>query len=160
MATATILQLPQAVGGLLGTEQCEAAQPTTLPNGQPGFVSIRLTTAQIAALAAASKTPSGLITGIPSGTQNDYTVGGQMGPAVGFIDLSPTAPCNITGLAAGIDGQLVVITCLTAFATTLNALNAGSLAANRFRMASDAILTQNNGRSFKYSATIGLWVAL
>lgn len=159
MATATILQLTQAVS-VLGTEQVEAAQPTTLSNGQPGFASVRLSLAQIAALAGSSKTPAGVITGIPSGTVNDYTVGGQMGPAVGFIDLSPTAPCNITGIEAGIDGQLIVITCLTAFQTTLNALNAGSLAANRFRMASDAILTQNNGRSFKYSATIGLWVAL
>jgi hypothetical protein len=83
-----------------------------------------------------------------------------MGPAVGFVELTPTAICNITGLQAGFDGQIIVITNLSAFAMTLNALNVGSIAANQFRLPGDLILTQNDSKSFKYSATIGKWVAL
>jgi hypothetical protein len=48
VSTVTILQLPQAVGGLLGTEQLEAAQPSGVPGG---YASVRVTAAQIAALA-------------------------------------------------------------------------------------------------------------
>ncbi len=163
MSTTTILQLPQAIAGLLGVEQLEAAQPTTLPNGQPGWVSIRISAAQIAALASliASTGPTGVIYATPAPGENDnFTAGGQMGPAVGFIELSPTANCNITGLQAGFDGQIVVVTNLATFLLTLNALNGGSLPANRLRMVADFTLVQNDSKSFKYSATIGAWVAI
>jgi hypothetical protein len=164
MATTTILQLPQIVGGATGLEQLEVAQPTTLPNGQPGWVSIRLSSAQIAALASqiAATGPTGVIYDSPAaGAHNDYTVNNQMGPTVGFIELTPTANCNITGLKAGLDGQLVVITNLAAgFSATLNALNAGSQAANQLRMVQDFALIQNDSKSFKYSITIGKWIAI
>lgn len=154
MATATILQLPQAVS-LTGGEQIESIQ-----NG----ASTRLTVAQILAILPYIITPIGptaVITGVPNaGANNNYTVNGQMGPAVGFVDLTPTAVCNITGLEAGFDGQMVTITNLSTYAMTLNALNSGSLAANQFRMAADFILTQNNSKSFKYSATLAIWVGL
>jgi hypothetical protein len=163
VSTTTILQLPQAVAGLLGVEQLEAAQPTTLPNGQLGWVSIRVSLAQIAAIASriGATGPTGVIYAVPAaGANNDYTASNQMGPAVGFVELTPTAICNITGLQAGFDGQIIVITNLSAFAMTLNALNVGSIAANQFRLPGDLILTQNDSKSFKYSATIGKWVAL
>lgn len=161
MSTRTILQLPVAIA-LLGTEYVEGAQPATLANGQKGYDSVRFTTAQIAALASALVVAgnNGVITDAPSGTINNYTVGGHMGAGVGFIDITPTGAWNITGLQAGFDGQIVVITNLSAITGQLNARNIGSLAANQFRMAQDADLTQYNGRSFKYSASIGMWVAL
>lgn len=163
MSTTTILQLPQAIGGLLGTEQFEVAQPTTLPNGQLGWVSIRVSPAQIAAIASriGATGPTGVIYAVPAaGANNDYTASNQMGPAVGFVELTPTAICNITGLQAGFDGQIIVITNLSAFNTTLNALNAGSQSANRLRMVEDFTLIQNDSKSFKYSATIGKWIAI
>jgi hypothetical protein len=95
-----------------------------------------------------------------SGANNDYTAGGLMGPTIGFLDLAPTANCNITGLAAGTDGQQVTISNLTTFSVTLNALNGGSTSANRLRMVADTILGQNNGQTFRYSVTIGNWVSL
>lgn len=105
--------------------------------------------------------PLGVAVDAPSGTQNNYTVGGEFNPLIGFIDITPIANCNITGLQAGVDGQLVIITNLSPnFTATLNALNGGSLLANQFRMVADFILPQNNGKSFKYSATIGKWVAM
>ena len=162
MATTTILQLPQAIS-LTGAEQLEAAEPVTLPGGVQGWASIRVTAGQISALASkvAPTGPTAVIAAAPApGANNDYTAHGQMGPAVGFMDLTPTAICNITGLQAGTDGQLVVITNLSAFAMTLNAFNSGSMAPNQFRMASDFILTQNNSKSFKYSVPIGNWVGI
>lgn len=154
MSTATILQLTQAVGGLTGGEQLEGVQAGG---------SVRLSAGQIAALAP-QVTPTGPITAIVAtpnaGANNNFNAGGEFGFAVGFLDLTPAAPCNITGLLAGTDGQIVIITNRTSQQVTLNALNAGSLAANQFRMAQDAILTQYNGRSFKYSASLGLWVAI
>jgi hypothetical protein len=161
MATKTILQLTQAVGGLTGFEQLEAAQPTSLPNGQPGWASIRVTSAQIAALAATILNPTGVASASPTvGESDNYSVGGEMGPTIGFLELTPAGICNITGLIAGFDGQVVVITNLSTFNMTLNALNSGSLSANQFRMVSDFTLIQNDSKSFKYSATIGKWIAL
>jgi hypothetical protein len=75
------------------------------------------------------------------------------------MDLTPTATCNITGVTAGFDGQVLTITNLSAFVLTLNALNSGSSAANQFRMVSDLNLAQNNGQTFEYSVTIGKWVS-
>ena len=162
MSTSTILQLTQAVCGLTGAEQIELAQPTLLPNGQPGYASIRATVAQIVVLAglAVPTGPVGVATAVPaSGANNNYNPVGY-GIATGFLELTPGAICNITGLLAGFNGQIVTITNLSAFAMTLNALNAGSLAANQFRLPADMILTQNNSQSFKYSTTIGKWIAL
>jgi hypothetical protein len=162
MATTTILQLPQAIS-LTGAEQLEAAEPVTLPGGVQGWASIRVTASQIAAIASliVPPGPTTVIHAAPALGENDnYTAGAQMSATVGFVDLTPTAVCNITGLQAGSDGQLVIITNLSSFAMTLNALNAGSAAANQFRMAADFILTQNNSKTFKYSVAIGKWVAL
>lgn len=153
MSTATILQLPQAIA-LTGTEPVESVQGTT---------SVRLTAAQIAALAPSINPtgPVGVAAAVPApGANNNYTASGLMGAVVGFLDLTPTANCNITGLLAGFDGQLVIITNLSAFVITLNTLNAGSIAANQFRMVSDWVLPQNAGKAFKYSVTLGKWVAL
>jgi hypothetical protein len=83
-----------------------------------------------------------------------------MGSTIGFADLSPTGACTITGLLAGFDGQLVTITNLTANALTLTALDSNSTSANQFRLVGSFTLGQNNGITFRYSTTIGHWVAL
>jgi hypothetical protein len=153
MATAAILQLKQAIGAT-GAEQLEAVQ---------AGASVRMTSAQIAALAA-QLIPTGataLIEGVPlPGANNDYTVNGQMGPAVGFIDLTPTAPCTITGLQAGTDGQIVTLTNLTGIAATFEPLNNGSAPANQFRMANSVTLAQYDSQSFRYSTSIGMWITM
>lgn len=152
MATATILQLQQAVS-LTGSESIEMAQ-----NGR----SVRATSAQVASLGGSvSPTgPTGVVASIPAtGANNDYAPSG-FGATTGFLDLTAAGAANITGISAGYDGQIITITNLSASPLTLNALNGGSQGANQFRMVADTILTQNNGKTFKYSATIGKWVAL
>lgn len=152
MGTATILQLPQAQS-LTGAEAVEMVQNGT---------SVRGTSAQIASLGATiSPTgPVGVVDAVPAtGGNNDYAPTG-FGATTGFLELTPAGVANITGLTAGYDGQLVVITNLSANSLTLNALNGSSQSANQFRMVGDIILSQYNGQAFKYSATIGKWVAL
>jgi len=83
-----------------------------------------------------------------------------MGSTIGFVDLNPTGTCVVTGLIAGFDGQMVTITNLSANSLTLNALDAGSSAANRFRMVGNIGLGLNNGATFRYSVTIGNWVLI
>jgi len=84
-----------------------------------------------------------------------------MGPTIGFMELTPTGNCTITGIPAGIDGQLLIITNLASgFTVTLLALNASSTAANQFRMATGILLEQYDSQAFKYSVSIGKWVAV
>jgi hypothetical protein len=152
MATATILQLPQA-NSLTGAESVEMVQNGT---------SVRGTSAQVASLGSViSPTgPTGVVNAVPAtGANNDYAPTG-FGATTGFLELTPTGIANITGLSAGYDGQIAVVTNLSTYALTLNALNGGSQPANQFRMVADIALGENNAQSFKYSATIGKWVAL
>jgi len=152
MGTVTVLQLAQATS-LTGAEALELVQ-----NG----ASVRTTTGQVASLGAdiSPTGPTGVVVAVPAtGANNDYFPSG-FGATTGFLDLNPAGNCNITGILAGYDGQLLTVTNISANTVTLNALNGGSQSANQLRMAADAILPQNNGRTFKYSQTIGKWVAL
>lgn len=159
MSTASIPNLPRIIS-LTGKELLEVAQ---LQGAFPlmSYVSRSATAAQLALLASeiVATGPTQVAADTPSGAQNNYTVNGQMGPTIGFIELSPTANCNITGLEAGFDGQIALITNLVNTATvTLNALNSASAGLNRFRLPANRDLTQYNSQAFKYSAAIGLWV--
>lgn len=161
MATASIPQLPQIIG-LTGSELMEIAQ---LQGVGPTAVwgSRRMTALQLIALidVLGSTGPTGVVTVAPSVGENDnFTANSEFGPTIGFADLVPIGNCNITGWQSGFDGQLLIITNKTAFTVTLNALNASSLAANRFRLPADLQLPQNNGQAFKYSVSIGLWVSV
>jgi len=161
VATSSIPQLPQAVS-LTGAELLELAQLSGAGHLQ-SFRSIRASIAQVLLLASqiAPTGPVGVATDAPSGANNNYTANNEFGPLIGFIDLTPPTNCNITGLMAGFDGQIVTITNLAPGVTvTLNALNGGSVLANQFRMVADFLLPTNNSKSFRYSATIGKWVAL
>lgn len=161
MATASIPQLGQVIS-LTGTELMEIAQ---LQGAGPTAVwgSRRMTVLQLIALidVIGSTGPTGVAAAAPSVGENDnWTVSGLMGPTIGFIDCSPIGNCNVTGLEAGFDGQLVVVTNLASFTLVLNALNSASLSANQFRLPADVQLSQNNSQTFKYSAQIGKWVGL
>jgi hypothetical protein len=105
---------------------------------------------------------SGLSAAVPAtGANNNYTASGQMTSSIAFVDLTPGGNCNITGLLSGADGQIITITNLSGtFTVTLNALNSGSLSANQFRLAADLTLTQYQHQSFRYSISIGKWIAL
>jgi hypothetical protein len=152
MSTKTILQLPAAIG-LTGNEWLEIATPS---------VSQRATSAQLVLLGKniAPVGPTGVAVDTPSGNENNYTVNGTFGPLIGFVDLTPSGLCTITGISAGFDGQIIIITNLSAFLLTLAALSGASLAVNQFRLATNLDLTQYNSQAFKYSATIGKWVKL
>lgn len=98
--------------------------------------------------------------GVAAGTYNNYLPAG-FGPFVGFLDLTPSGAVIITGsdsTNAG-DGQQLIITNLSgANPLTLNALDAGSLAQNRFRMPGNFTLGQNNSIRFVYSKDLSLWI--
>jgi len=81
-----------------------------------------------------------------------------MGNSVRFIDLSPTGTCVITGLQAGYDGQDVTITNLTTNQLTLNTLSGSSSGANQFRLVGNYLLNQYDSLTFKYSASLSVWV--
>lgn len=107
-----------------------------------------------------SITPSGVLTDAPAaGATNDYNPTGN-GPTIGFYELTPAGVANITGLKAGYHGQIVIITNLSGNNLTLNSLNAGSLAANRFRLPFDLILSQNSSQAFRYNSTATKWVPM
>lgn len=149
----TIPMLLQATS-ILGSEQMEAVQ---------AGVSVRVTISQIAAYAGSpgAGAIAGVAAAVPApGANNDYTATGQMGVTIAFMDLTPAGTSNITGVISGFDGQELTITNLSGNSLTINALNAGSQSQNQFRMPADVALVQYQGISFKYSATIGKWVAL
>jgi hypothetical protein len=160
VSTAPIPKLTRAIA-LTGTELLEVAQVSGPGGPLLSYVSRSITVLQLIALieVLGATGPTGVLTVAPSvGANNDFNAGGEFGPLIGFLDLVPIGNFNMTGLQAGFDGQIVIITNKTAFIGVLNALSIGSEAPNRFRLPADLQLTQNNGQAFKYSVGIGLWV--
>lgn len=97
---------------------------------------------------------------LAAGTYNDLAPSG-FDAATAFLDIDCSAGnVIITGLANGSDGQTVTLTPINASAhtCTLNALDTGSLAPNRFRLNTDVILTNLVPQTFRYSATLALWI--
>lgn len=94
----------------------------------------------------------------PAGATNNLL----MGPHIGFLDINPLfGNANITGITAGNDGQIVIVTNIHATnSVTLNALNTGSASANRFRLPADITLLQYSGVTLRYSTQIGYWVPM
>ena len=97
-----------------------------------------------------------LVSALPAGQSNNVS----LGLAVGFLDVSAPSVANVTGIAAGFDGQELIVTNTGAAQVTINALNAGSAAANQIRLPFDFVLTQNNSIFLKYSASLNLWVGV
>jgi hypothetical protein len=94
----------------------------------------------------------------PGGTYNNFDPPGFDG-SVGFLDITPSGDIIITGIAAGGDGQYLVVTNLSGTHTvTLNSLDAGSLAQNQMRLPGNIVLVPNNGVCLRYSLKLALWV--
>jgi hypothetical protein len=92
-----------------------------------------------------------------AGTTNNLAVGRN----VGFLDIDTTAGnVTLTGITAGSDGQILVVTNVGANLLTLAALNTGSSSANRFRMPSDLSFVLNDGMSLRYSSQVGKWARM
>jgi hypothetical protein len=110
------------------------------------------------------------ISAVPApGANNDFNPGGvpawpgTLASPYGRLDLVPVAACNLTGLKAGLDGQLVIIRNATAIGSgiliTLNNLNGGSLAANQFSYLADFTLPPGDAQTMVYYAgSINKWV--
>jgi hypothetical protein len=96
-----------------------------------------------------------------AGASNNVNPGGAWpSSAIGRIDVDTTAgACNFTGLVAALtDGQGVMIRVTGANNLTLNSLNGGSSAANKFAFTADLVLPQNSTAILVYDLTLALWV--
>ncbi len=98
---------------------------------------------------------TGLVTStLGSGTTNDLV----LADGTGFVDITANvAGSDLTGFDGGANGQLIVVTNVSANALTLKALT-GSAAGNQLRLAADLTLLQYGGQSFRYSSTLAVWV--
>lgn len=97
---------------------------------------------------------------LAAGANNNLTPSGQAIQAISMIDLDSSAGvANITGLAAGYDGQRITFRLTTANAVTLNNSNGSSSAANQFLGTADQGLTQFLAVDVVYYAgSINKWV--
>jgi hypothetical protein len=97
---------------------------------------------------------------LAAGANNNLTPSGQAIQAIGMIDLDSTAGvANITGLAAGYDGQRITLRLTTASAVTLNNANGGSSASNQFSGTGDSVLAQGLAIDIVYYAgSVNKWV--
>jgi len=87
-----------------------------------------------------------LVSALPAGQSNNVS----LGLAVGFLDVSAPSAANVTGIAAGFDGQELIVTNTGAAQVTMN----------QIRLPFDFTLTQNNSIFLKYSASLNLWVGV
>lgn len=98
-----------------------------------------------------------------AGPSNDVNPAG-FSSSVGRVEVDLTlGSANWTGLLAGSDGQIVLVSViapnLTANTLTLNNQNAGSSAANRFRGSDDTVIVFGNTLQIVYYAgTVNRWV--
>lgn len=117
-------------------------------------------TAQILASYVASSLAGTYLSAAPaSGSTNDYNPAG-FGATVNRLDLDTTAGnATLTGLIAGTDNQIVLVSNTGANNLTLDATSSASSAANRFR-ASDLMVIPPNGSMYViyYGGTVNRWV--
>jgi hypothetical protein len=96
---------------------------------------------------------------VSAGTTHNYTPAGW-GPAIDVLDIDASmGDATITGLAAGYNGQRVVVTQVGSSILTLAALGS-SLPANQFRLPTDYTLLTNMSVQLQYSTGAGLWIAI
>lgn len=102
-----------------------------------------------------------ITTTVPAGTSHDLNPTGW-GPSVDVLDIDISAgSAVVTGLAAGYNGQRVVITPVNGGSNTLTlpALT-GSAPANQWRVPADMIFLNNNSIQIQYSTNVGCWMVL
>lgn len=104
-----------------------------------------------------------------AGANNDFNPGGAppwpgtSGNPYGRLDLLPGASCNLTGLVAGLDGQIMIIRNAAAIGSginvTLNNLNGGSAAANQFSFVADMVMPPGDTvTAVYYAGSVNKWV--
>lgn len=101
------------------------------------------------------------------GANNDFNPGGApawpgtLAAPYGRLDITCSAAWNLTGLVAGLDGQLVILRNASAFNGTLNNLNGGSTAANQFTNSFDQFLAPGASQEIVYYAgAVNKWVVV
>ncbi|HKZ96211.1 MAG TPA: DUF2793 domain-containing protein [Hyphomicrobiaceae bacterium] len=87
--------------------------------------------------------------------QNDYNPSALAGAAV--LRLSSDASRNITGLAGGADGRILVVVNTGASNIVLVDASSSSAAANRFAIGADITLGGNQGALLLYDSTSARW---
>lgn len=90
--------------------------------------------------------------------QDDYNPAG--GSTAAVWRLTASMAVNITGIAGGTDGRLLVVYNIGVNAITLKDENAGSSAANRLALNSDVVLAQDQCAILQYDATSSRWRSL
>jgi hypothetical protein len=98
---------------------------------------------------------------VPAGISHDLDPT-DWGPAVDVLDIDISAgSATVTGLAAGYNGQRVVVTPVNGGANTLTlAALTGSAPANQFRVPADMIFPNNNSIQLQYSTGVGCWIVM
>lgn len=93
-----------------------------------------------------------------AGVHNNYAPAG-FGATVGRLDIDTTAgDVELTGLLAGNDAQLLIVTNIGANNLILDPLNAGSLAANQFRLVGQMYAAQYDAILLCYYAgSVNKW---
>lgn len=87
--------------------------------------------------------------------QNDYAPTGFS--TAGVLRLSTDASRNLTGLAGGSDGRVILIHNVGGFSLVLKDENASSTAGNRFALNSDVTLNTDQSTMLQYDSTSSRW---
>lgn len=130
-----------------------------LQNGAPGNVLTITANGERAWVAGGGGGVGSYLEAAPAaGTYNDYAPAG-FGSTVGRLDIDTGAgDVELTGLLAGSDAQLLIVTNIGAHNLILDPLNVGSAAANRFRLPGQMYLPQYNAQLLcYYTGTVNKW---
>lgn len=98
----------------------------------------------------AALTPAALST-----DQNDYNPGSLAGANV--LRLSASQAVNVTGLAGGASGRVLVVHNTGSFSIVLKSQSSSSTAANRFAFDADVTLAADQSVTLRYDATSSRW---
>jgi hypothetical protein len=90
--------------------------------------------------------------------QNDYAPTGFS--AASAVRLSTNASRNITGLAGGSDGRIIILHNVGSFNVVLTNQDSASTAANRFQFGGDLSLLPDYSVTLRYDATASRWRAI
>ena len=145
----TLSGLTTAAGGAFGTG-AYATIALYAPLASPTFTGVMISSQ--ATVISGTLSPTAL-----SGDVNNYNPTGLATATTLRID-GGAADRNITGLTAGVDGQIIDLINIGATNNlTLNNQNASSSAANRFLLPADVILPINTALLLRYDGTSSCW---
>lgn len=148
--TRTMVTLDNEVASLVNSGWLDPSQFSIDPVTRKVTLVTGGTTASVIFSAASSHAA------LPAGNTDDLAL-----PAgVARLRLSADAAgSTVTGLVAGADGQVIIVTNVSANDLTLEPENAGSAAANRFAINGTVILGQNQSLALMYDTGIARWSA-